>query len=227
MAASDPDPAVLLDLDGTLFDSGPGILASCRAALRALGHEPATDFDVKTIIGPPIEDGVRLLLRPYGDDRVEEAVAAYRADYGAEGLLQSTLYPGIAEALRALREGGARLYLATSKLTVFARRIVEHLEVAALLDGIYGSEPGGAVEHKTELIADVLSRHGLQPDQAVMVNDRRYDITGAHANGLKAIGVLWGYGDCEELDTVGADRLIETPGDLASCALAMVGRRHG
>jgi phosphoglycolate phosphatase len=222
MARSDPQPAVLLDLDGTLVDSGPGILASCRAALRALGHEPAPDFDVRTIIGPPIEDGMRLLLRPYGDDRVEEAVAAYRADYGAEGLLQSTLYPGIAEALRDLRDHGARLYLATSKLTVFARRILEHLELAARLDGIYGSEPGGALDHKTELIADVLSRHGLQPDQTVMVGDRRYDIAGAHANQLRAIGVLWGYGDREELEAAGADRLIEAPDELAATALAMI-----
>lgn len=76
-----PDkPAILLDLDGTLIDPQPGIVSSCRAELRALGHEPGPREDLSDIIGPPIEDVMRLLLRPYGDDRVDEAVAAYRAD---------------------------------------------------------------------------------------------------------------------------------------------------
>jgi phosphoglycolate phosphatase len=97
-----PSPAltILLDLDGTIIDSQPGILSSCcRAALRALGHVPELSLDISSIIGPPIDDIMRLLLEPYGDDRVAEAVNAYRADYGQSGLFNSTLYPGIAQAL--------------------------------------------------------------------------------------------------------------------------------
>jgi phosphoglycolate phosphatase len=168
-------------------------LASCRAALRDLGHEPGAALDIAAIIGPPMEDAMRLLLKPYRDDRVDEAVAAYRKDYGVSGLFESKLYPGVADALRGMREANVRLYLATSKRTIFARRILEHQELATYFDGIYGSEPGGTLDHKPELIAHILSQHGLQPECGVMVGDRRYDISGAHANRMHAVGVLWGY----------------------------------
>ena len=94
-----PTCAVLLDLDGTLIDSQPGILASCLAALRALGHEPDETLDIKRAIGPPLEDIMQVLLQPYGDDRIGEAVAAYRQHYGEIGLLGSEPYPGIRSSL--------------------------------------------------------------------------------------------------------------------------------
>ena len=88
-----PTRSVLLDLDGTLIDSQPGILASCLAALRALGHKPDENLDIKSMIGTPLEDMMQVLLQPYGDDRVDEAVVAYRQHYGESGLLESEPYP--------------------------------------------------------------------------------------------------------------------------------------
>jgi len=107
-------PSVLLDLDGTLIDSQPGILASCRVALRALGHEPGAALDIAAIIGPPIEDVVRLLVKPYQDDRVDEAVAAYRKDYGSS-LSGGVLYGGTAVKVALLGgsvtpEGGSEIH---------------------------------------------------------------------------------------------------------------------
>jgi phosphoglycolate phosphatase len=215
-------PAILLDLDGTLIDSQPGILSSCRAALRALGHEPELELDLSAIIGPPIDDVMRLLLEPYADDRVAEAVAAYRADYGRTGLFDSSPYSGIAQALAEMRQLGARLYLATSKRTIFALRILEHLDLAAFFDGIYGSEPGGALDHKPELISHIIERQALTRNHCVMVGDRRYDVTGAHANGMRALGVLWGYGTRVELEAAGADGLVAEPASLPAAAIAMV-----
>ena len=119
--------SVLLDLDGTLIDSQPGILASCLAALRALGHEPDETLDIKRTIGPPLEDMMRVLLQPYGDDRVGEAVAAYRQHYGESGFLGSEPYPGIGSSLEAMQQAGLRIYLATSKRETFASRILHHL----------------------------------------------------------------------------------------------------
>jgi phosphoglycolate phosphatase len=187
---SSSTPSILLDLDGTLIDSQPGILSSCRAALRALGHVPEPELDLSAIIGPPIDDIMRLLLEPYADDRVAEAVAAYRADYGQNGLFDSLPYSGIAQALAEMRQSGARLYLATSKRTIFALRILEHLDLAAFFDGIYGSEAGAALDHKPELICHIIERHALTQNHCVMVGDRRYDVTGAHANKMRALGVL-------------------------------------
>jgi phosphoglycolate phosphatase len=213
--------SVLLDLDGTLIDSRPGILASCRAALRALGHELDDGFDVTRFIGPPLEDVMRFLLEARGDDRVDEAVAAYRRHYGDSGLLGSESYPGIGAALEEMKRRGWRLYLATSKRATFARRILDHLKLAASFDGVHGSVPGGALDHKPELLAHVIAEHGLSPSHCLMVGDRRHDVAGAHAVGMRCLGVLWGYGTRDELETAGADRLVESSADLARAVAAM------
>ncbi|MGV2184096.1 HAD hydrolase-like protein [Rhizobium rhizogenes] len=212
--------AILLDLDGTLIASEPGILSSCRAALRSLGHETDPAMDIASIIGPPMEDVMRYLLQHFGDDRVTQGVDAYRQDYGARGLLLSEVYDGIPEALMAMSQF-AKLYLATSKRETFARRILENKGLDALFAGIYGSTPAGNIDHKPELIAHIMRENNLDRDRCIMVGDRRYDIAGAHANGMRSIGVLWGYGTREELESAGADRLIESPAELAEAANAM------
>lgn len=220
--------SVLLDLDGTLIDSYPGILASCLAALRALGHEPDEALDIRRFIGPPLEDIMQALLQSYGDDRVGEAVTAYRQDYGESGYLGSVPYPGIGASLEEMKRSGLRLYLATSKRATFASRILEHLKFTTYFDGIHGSVPSGELDHKPELLAHILSKHDLSPSRSLMVGDRRHDISGAHAVGMRGLGVLWGYGSRDELETAGADQLVESPADLAGAALAMVnGKQSG
>ena len=219
-----PEPAILFDLDGTLVDSAPGIQASCGAALNALGHSSPAPPDLSGLIGPPLEDIMRTLLARYGDDRVVEGVAAYRADYGERGLFGSLLYPGIAGALADMRQSGARLFIATSKRRRFATRIMEHLDLTASFDAIYGSEDGGALDHKPELISHVVARHRLEPEYCVMVGDRRHDIIGARANNIRSVGVLWGYGTRDELEDAGASALISRPGQLRASALAQA---HG
>jgi phosphoglycolate phosphatase len=214
--------SVLLDLDGTLIDSQPGIFASCLAALRALGHEPGEALDIKHVIGPPLEEVLRDLLRAYGDDRVGEAVAAYRAHYGESGLFESEPYPGIGGALQDMRQAGLRIYLATSKREVFARRILENLKLATYFDGIYGSVPGGTLDHKPELLAHILPERDISASHSLMVGDRRHDIAGAHAVQMRALGVLWGYGSRDELEAAGADQLVERPADLARVVLLML-----
>src|SRR5260370_30610938 len=128
---------VLLDLAGTLIDSHPGILASRLAALRALGHEPDETLDIRRTIGPPLEDMMQILLQSYGDDRVGEAVAAYRQHYGESGFLGSVPYPGIGKSLEEMKRTGLRIYLATSKRAIFASRLLDHLKVATYFGGIY------------------------------------------------------------------------------------------
>jgi len=216
-----PSPAVLLDLDGTLVDSQPGILSSCQAALRALGHVPNEISDLTSVIGPPIEDVMRFLLEPYRDDRIDEAVQAYRADYGQSGLFESLPYPGIHQALIDMKVSGAQLYLATSKRRIFAQRILEHFELAALFEGVYGSEPGETLDQKPELISHIIEQHSLTPGSCVMVGDRRFDIAGAHANNVPALGVLWGYGTQSELEAAGAEALVAEPAALPAVAMAI------
>jgi len=214
--------SVLLDLDGTLIDSYPGILASCLAALRALGHEPDDSLDIRRFIGPPLDEILQALLQTYGDDRVADAVTAYRQHYGESGYLGSVPYPGIGESLEEMKRAGLSIYLATSKRAVFANRILDHLKFATYFDGIYGSVPSGELDHKPELLAHILSKHNISPLRSLMVGDRRHDIAGAHAVGMRGLGVLWGYGARDELETAGADQLVEFPADLAATVFAMV-----
>lgn len=213
-------PAILLDLDGTLIASEPGILSSCQAALRALGHDTDPAMDITSIIGPPIEDVMRYLLGQFGDDRVAEAVEAYRQDYGSRGLFLSEVYEGIPEALSEMMKN-ARIFLATSKRATFARKILEDKGLDSVFTGIYGSTPAGDIDHKPELIAHIIKENELAADRCIMIGDRKFDITGAHANGMRAVGVLWGYGDRAELEIAGADLLVEKPAELAVVALGM------
>jgi phosphoglycolate phosphatase len=217
-----PARSVLLDLDGTLIDSQPGIFASCLAALRALGHDPGEAPDIKRAIGPPLEEMLQALLQARGDDRIDEAVAAYRHHYGESGLLGSEPYPGIGSALQDMRQAGLRIYLATSKREVFARRILENLKLATYFDGIYGSVPGGKLDHKPELLAHILSEQNICASHSLMVGDRRHDMIGAHAVKMRGLGVLWGYGSRDELEAAGADQLVELTADLARMVLSML-----
>ena len=214
--------SVLLDLDGTLIDSYPGIRASCLAALRALGHEPDDNLDFRRFIGPPLEEILHHLLQSYGDDRVGEAVTAYRQHYGDKGYLGSVPYPGIGDALAEMKKAGLQLYLATSKRAVFARRILDHLDFAPYFAGIHGSVPNGELDHKPELLAHILTEHDLLPTQCLMVGDRRHDIAGAQAVGMRSLGVLWGYGSRDELEKAGANQLVASPADLAGTVQAML-----
>ena len=211
--------AILLDLDGTLIDSRPGIAASCEAALRALGHTPDPSFDVTPLIGPPLPLVIAGLLQRAGDDRIEAVVAAYRAHYGEIGLHMATVYPGIADAVRHL-SAHAQCFVVTSKRKDFASRIVASLDFAPAIRGVYGTEPDGSTDDKARLIASVLHEQGLRSSNTIMVGDRSHDIVGGHANGLRAIGVLWGYGSRAELEGAGADHLLDAPAELAGLSAA-------
>jgi phosphoglycolate phosphatase len=126
------------------------------------------------------------------------------------GCSRSVPYPGIGQSLEAIKRAGLRIYLATSKREMFASRILDHLKFATCFDGIHGSLPGGELDHKPELLAYILSQHGLSPSHRLMVGDRRYDIAGAHAVGMRGLGVLWGYGTRDELETAGAGQLLDS-----------------
>ena len=204
-------PAVLLDLDGTLADSRPGIEACFRHMLAELGHDPGLAGELKWAVGPPIAVSIRMMLEKYGDDRVDLGVATYRERYTTVGLYDCTAFPGIQEMLAALTEAGRRLCVATSKRRDFAERVVDYLGLRPFLPRVYGAVPGGGLDQKTDLLAEILRVEGYQPGQTTMVGDRLHDIHAAKANALRSIGVLWGYGGEAELEAAGADRLVATP----------------
>lgn len=218
--ASMQSEAVLLDLDGTLVASRDGIVASIRLAFADLGHEIRPGLDLTWVVGPPLHDIMSRLLADFGDDRTSAAVARYRHHYEGGGLFESPLFPGIRDALEQLSASGRRLFLATSKPVHTARRILDAHGVTPLFAGLYGAQPDDSGAEKPELIARLLKQEAVDPRHAVMVGDRRFDISGAQANRIRSIGVLWGYGGRDELEAAGADMLIGST-DLMVPAIGM------
>ena len=190
---------ILFDLDGTLTDSGPGIMKSVCYALDALGIEEDSAERLRSFIGPPLYAS---FMKHYGfdKDRANLAVEKYREYFAVSGMFENSLYDGIPELLAELREAGLTLAIATSKPTVFAAQIARHFGIDGYFEVIVGSELDGSRIEKSEVVAHTLQALGVtDPSAAVMVGDREHDIIGARANGIKAIGVLYGYGSREEL----------------------------
>ncbi|MBN0039092.1 HAD hydrolase-like protein [Cellulosimicrobium cellulans] len=218
MSAS--DDLVLLDLDGTLTDSAPGILASVRHAYGVLGLPVPAEPLLRGFVGPPLGESFTAHGVPV--DLVADAVAAYRDVYAAGKLLDNAVYPGIPECLTALRGAGLRLAVATSKPEPMARRIVEHFGLGAHLDrgldDVFGATLDGSRSTKGDVVAHALASLGA-PRRAVMVGDREHDVLGAAAHQIPCVGVAWGYARPGELAAAGATVVVGTPAELVTLLL--------
>ena len=214
---------VLLDLDGTLSDSKPGIAASFRYTVGQLGHDPDAAGDLTWAVGPPIAVSMRRILEQYGDDRVDHAVGIYRTRYSEVGIYDCAVYPGIVTMLGALRAAGLTLCLATSKRRDFADRVIDHLGLRSYLKAVYGALPEGGLDEKHDLIAHILSAEGFAAAETVMIGDRLHDMHAARENAVRPIGVLWGYGGQAELEASGADAVAATPAEILPLVLGSAG----
>ena len=207
----------LFDLDGTLIDSEPGITACIRYAFDKLGvPAPA---DLRPWIGPPLRHGFAPLLE-HDAERVEAAVDYYHERFATLGWREHAVYPGIAATIERLQTAGHTLAVVTSKPERHARPIVEHLPFGAAFSRLYGPDPDSPHSEKASMIAAALTDFGAAPEQAAMIGDRRFDIEGALANRVRAVGVLWGFGSREELELAGAHELARDPAHLADLLAA-------
>lgn len=204
---------VLFDLDGTLVDSEPGIAASVAHALGRFGLPAPTREALRAWIGPPLRESFAAVFGA-GDPRVDAAVAAYRERYVASGWCELSVYPDIAETVAALRAGGSRLAVVTTKIEDQARRIVAHLPFGAAFEAVYGAPPGTVNGDKSARIARALGDFGVTGSACAMVGDRHFDVLGARANAVYAIGAAWGFGSVEELREAGADAIAARPDQL-------------
>jgi phosphoglycolate phosphatase len=205
---------LFFDLDGTLTDSKPGIVASIRHALRALGVKPPPDDEIARLIGPPTQDAFAQLLGTTDRAAIERAVQVYRERFASVGMFDNSVYPGVIDGLGALRARGFDMWVVTSKPQVYAGTIVEHFGLRGFFRRVYGPELSGERSDKGELIAYILGVERRRAADTWMIGDRMHDIVGAKKNGLRAAGVLWGYGSREELRDAGADVLCESMPDL-------------
>jgi phosphoglycolate phosphatase len=220
-----PAPLVLLDLDGTLMDSAPGIVASAAHAYRALGLPVPDAATLRSFVGPPITDSFPRHGVP--PELLSETVRQYRAAFTAGGMYDNAVFDGIPAALRTLRDAGCTLAVATSKPEVYAVPICERFGLTPLVDAVFGAPLDEATSTKADVIAKALATLGrVSPVDAatdgpvLMVGDREHDVHGAAAHGIDCLGVTWGYAAPGELEGAGAVALVDDVAELADAVLA-------
>jgi len=220
----------LFDLDGTLTDPKPGVTGCIRHALERLNAVYGLSLDIpepdalEWVIGPPLAETFRLLAGP---DHCAAGLAFYRERYGVTGLFENEVYPGIPLALAQLQAHGWTMFVATSKVRVYAERIVEHFGLSPFFKAVHGSEFDGTNAHKPDLLRHIIATEGIDPARAVMIGDRKHDAIGAKANGVQSIGAGWGYGSDAELREAGVWRILASPGEIADALEGADWRRDG
>ncbi|MDQ0144504.1 HAD hydrolase-like protein [Pseudarthrobacter niigatensis] len=209
---------VIFDLDGTLVDPAGGITEGIASALRGLGLPvPGQDL-LDAMIGPKLSDSL-LNVANVPAEHLDEVVRLYREYYVAKGIAQSRLYPGIRGILESFAEAGRPVAVATQKPQRLARKVLAHHGIDGFFHGIHGSaDDETAVEGvplgKTQIIAAAL--RNLDTQHAIMVGDRAQDVSGAIANGLDCIGVVWGFAPDGELEEAGSVAVVSTGDELVA-----------
>lgn len=202
---------ILFDLDGTLTDSGEGIINCAIVALEHF-HLPIPSREaLRVFVGPPLQESFLRFGVPA--DRVDEAIAVYRSRYIPIGKFENIPYPGIRELLEALKAEGHKLYVATSKPETMSVEILEHFGLAKYFDQICGASMDASRSTKEAVIAYLLEQNG-RADNMVMVGDTKYDVIGAKKHGISTIGVAWGYGEVADMLAAGAAAIAQTTEEL-------------
>lgn len=201
---------ILIDLDGTITDSSPGITSCVRYALETAALPVPEKEVLLRFIGPPLIDGFQENIG------VDEETAAwltqkYRERYNVSGLFESALYPGIDEVLALLHGRGLKVALATSKPEQIAIRIIEHFGLQPYFSEMVGAVPEGNRHTKRDVIIEALRRLGVAEEekkQVLMIGDRHHDVEGAKACGICSLGVYYGFAEPGELEAAGADYVV-------------------
>ena len=203
---------ILFDLDGTLTDSGEGIIHCAQQTLEYFGLPIPSKHALRVIVGPPLRDSFLRFGIP--ENKLDEAVEIYRKHYVHHGKYENFPYPGIETLLQRLKEDGHHLYVATSKPEAMSIDILEYFGLAKYFDIICGAASDHSRNTKAKVIDHLL--HQLQPINStlIMVGDTIYDIEGAHELNLPAIGVTWGYGVVEDMMNAGAEGIASSMDEL-------------
>lgn len=203
---------IWFDLDGTLTDPKLGITRSIQYALSRPDRQPPPEDELMWCIGPPLRASLKTLLGT--DDLAVKALSFYRERFADIGIFENEIYLGIEDTLSVLAKSGRRLFVATSKPSVYAERIIDHFKLRFYFERVFGSDLDGRQSDKTDLLGYALQTMRVDPSQATMIGDRSHDMIGARNNGMTAVGVLYGYGSKEELLNAGAHHVCTTPHGL-------------
>lgn len=193
--------AIFFDLDGTLTDSGEGIINCATLALEYFGLPVPSREEMRVFVGPPLDQTFIKFGIPA--DKTDEAIKVFRSRYTTVGKFENFPYPGIRETLQKLKQQGHRLFVATSKPEILANEVLHHFELDGFFEQIAGATLDGSRSHKADVITYLLGMTG-DVGQTLMVGDTAFDVIGAAAHGISTIGVSWGYGTVEDMEKAGA-----------------------
>lgn len=206
---------ILFDLDGTLTDPAEGITNSIMYAQKQMGLEVWDRERLYFFIGPPLKEAFMEKFS-LSEDAAKEMVAHYRVEFPRKGIYENRLYDGVKEMLEKLKKSGKTIALATSKPLQFAEIVLNHFDLAKYFDVVIGATFDGTLGRKADVIKVALEKCGVDKlKEALMIGDRYHDIDGANENGIDSIGVLYGFGDHEELTKAGATYIAESPKQIA------------
>ncbi len=204
----------LFDLDGTLTDPSEGMTKATAYVLSCFGVQVDDLRSLCKLIGPPLRISFAEIYN-FSPEQVEIGMAKFREYYKDTGLYENFAFDGFAELLGDLRAQGKHLFVATSKPTEYAIRILEHFDMLHFFDDVVGSELDGTRSKKIDVIQHVLSNNNIVDlENTVMIGDRKYDIVSAKALGLKSIGILHGFGDAQEFAEAGVDYVVAEVAEL-------------
>lgn len=202
---------ILFDLDGTLTDSGEGIINCAILALEHFGLPIPSREEMRVFVGPPLHES--FIKHGVPADQADEAVRIYRSRYIPIGKFENTPYPGIRELLEALKAEGHKLFVATSKPEQMSVEILEHFDLAKYFDQICGASMDTSRSSKEAVIEYLLHQNG-KADNMVMIGDTKFDVIGAKVHGIPTIGVSWGYGEIRDMLDAGAVGIAHTAEEL-------------
>lgn len=212
---------IFLDLDGTITDSRDGITKCFEYALNHFGIQVENRADLEQFIGPPLEQSFREGFG-FDEEKATLAVKKYRERYVPIGAYENLVYPGMETALQQMKEAGKILIVATSKPEHMSKKILEYFGLDKYFEDICGADDDKNRSKKAEVIRYALEKHNItETDEVLMVGDRKYDVTGAAECGIKCMGVLYGFGDREELEAAGAAYIAETVEDMARIIVSL------
>lgn len=204
---------ILFDLDGTLTDPGEGITKSVEYALNRYGISVPDRRELYPFIGPPLIDS---FMKYYGfsKEQAVEAVEVYREYFRVKGLFENEVYPHIPEMLKALKNAGKTLLVASSKPEEFVLTILKHFDLLQYFDFAGGASMDEVRSKKEDVLQYVLQEAKVDPAKAIMVGDRKFDVEGAYAFGMDAMAVTYGYGSIEELTEAKPKYLANSPAEV-------------
>ena len=200
---------ILFDLDGTLIDTGEGIINAVFYCVKQRGMKEIDLDTAKRFVGPPLVESFKNVFG-VNDEEAKECARVFRVYYADKGKLECIPYKDVKETLVELNKRGYKLFVATSKPTVFAKEILDKFELSSYFTEIVGSNLDNTRSKKNEIIDYIIDNYQLNRKETLMVGDKNNDIFGAKKSNLDSLGVLYGYGDQKEIEDAKPTLIIKT-----------------